>query len=190
MKKILYLAFLTIGVASFARATTITVACPTAGGTGAAGTSTTTCLSAAGPAVGSILSSISLSFKFDADFGFGAGSVNETFDTLPAGNGDIFGGLFDHPTNQLVTDVGRPVTGSFVILNPTAAQVAASLGGLQIQSGWNGGTGSFNNAALDFQVDVVYTPATGVPEPTTLGLVGSALIGLGFLARRKKFGLA
>jgi hypothetical protein len=36
---------------------------------------------------------------------------------------------------------------------------------------------------------LVYTPTaiqSGTPEPATLGLMGSALLGLGFLARRKK----
>ena len=187
MKKILVFSFLTIGVAGFAGATTITAVCPTAGGSGAAGTSTTTCLSMAGPVGAISLDSITLTFKFDASFGLGAGSVQENFDTLPAGNGDIFGGLFDHPTNQSVTDVARGIVGSFVILNPTAPQVAAALGGLQIEGSWSGGTGSFNSSALGFQVDVDYTAGRqpDVPEPATLGLVGSALAGLGFLARRK-----
>jgi hypothetical protein len=186
MKKILSLSFLAIGVASFACATTITTTCPAAGGFGASGSSTTTCIAAAGPVGATSLNSITLTFKFDANFGLGAGSVLENFDTLPAGP-DIFGTLFDHPSNQLVTDAARGIVGSFVILNPTAAQVAASLGGLQIQSNWNSGTGSFSAAALDYQIDVVYSQRdSGVPEPATLGLVGSALAGLGFLARRKK----
>jgi hypothetical protein len=73
-----------------------------------------------------------------------------------------------------------------VLLNPTAAQVAAALGGQTIQSNWNTGEGSFNNAAFDYQIDVTYTQRPAVPEPPTLGLMCSALVGLGFLARRKK----
>jgi hypothetical protein len=188
MNKILSLSFLVIGFAGFASATTISTTCPTAGGSGLSGSATTICLSAAGPVNVSSLDSVTLGFKFDATFGVGAGagSVVETFDTLPLGNGDTFGGLFDHPTNQLVTDSVHGIVGSFVILNPTAAQVAAALGGLQIQGNWNSGTGSFNNAKLDFQIDVGYTQRATVPEPAALGLVSTSLAGLGFLARRKK----
>src|SRR5689334_247148 len=132
MKKLFSLSFLAIGVAGIASATTITTNCPTSGGSGASGSSTTTCLTAAGPVGASSLDSLTLTFKFDANFGLGSGSVQENFDALPSGSGDIFGGLFDHPTNQVITDVARPIIGSFVINNPSAAQVAASLGGLQI----------------------------------------------------------
>ena len=173
-----------MGVAGFASATTITVACPTGGGSGVSGSSTSTCASAAGPVGAISLDSVTLTFKFDALFTpGGVGSVLENFDLLPLGNGDVFGGLFDHTSNQSVTDAVHNITGSFVILNPTASQVAAALGGAQFQGNWSSGSGSFASSLFDFQVRVDYTP--GVPEPATSGLVGSALAGLGFLARRK-----
>jgi hypothetical protein len=185
MKTILSLSFLAIGVAGFASATTITVLCPTSGGFGVSGTSTSTCNTAAGPVGALSLDSIVLTFKFDADFGLGSGSVNESFDVNPPGTGDAFGGAFDHPTNQIVTDTARGIVGTFTILSPTQTEVNAALAGLSVVDTWTSGTGSFNNAAFDYQVDVNYTPGRStVPEPATLSLMGGALIGLGFLARK------
>jgi hypothetical protein len=65
------------------------------------------------------------------------------------------------------------------------AQVLASFNLVETSSITAGGpvNASTINAFL------VYTPVpvtSGVPEPATLGLMGSALLGVGFLARRKK----
>jgi hypothetical protein len=129
-----------------------------------------------------------LTFKFDANFGIGAGSVLESFEVLPVGPGDVFGGAFDHPTPQIVTDTARGIVGTFTISNPTITEVDAALAGLTLQDTWSAGSGSFNNAAFDYQIDVNYTTGvvTGSPEPATLGLMCGALVGLGFLVRRKR----
>ncbi len=187
MKKFLTLSFLAVGAATLASATTITVLCPTSGGSGVSGTSTSTCNTATDPSGFSSLDSIVLTFKFDANFGLSAGSVMEKFDVNPPGSSDAFGGAFDHPTNQVVTDTARGIVGTFTILNPTFTEVQAALAGVTIGDTWSAGTGSFNNSAFDYQIDVNYsTASTGTPEPATLGLMGGALIGLGFLARRKR----
>jgi PEP-CTERM motif-containing protein len=171
-----------LGVAGLASATTINVTCPTVGGSGASGTSTTTCNSAAVPVGYTSLTSIALNFTFDAAFAVGAsGSVLENFDTLSVGPGDAFGGLWDHPTNQIVTNLAHNISGSFVILNPTLAQVTAALTGMQIASSWSSGEGSFASSSFQYNVDVTYQP--GAPEPTTLGMLGLALAALGFAAR-------
>jgi hypothetical protein len=109
----------------------------------------------------------------------------ESFDVLPVINGDAFGGLLDHPTGQIVTDTARGIVGTFTILNPTISEVNAALGGLQIADTWSSGSGSFFNAAFDYQIDVNYTPGPTVPEPRTLGLLSGAMLGMAFLARRK-----
>lgn len=189
MKKFLTLSFLAAGAAALASANTITVLCPTSGGSGVSGTSTSTCNTALGPSGSGItLDSVVLTFKFDASFGLGSGSVLESFDVNPPGGGDAFGGALDHPTGQPITDTAAGVTGTFTILNPTQAEVNAALAGLTIGDTWNTGTGSFNGAAFDYQIDVNYEVTSGgtAPEPATFGLIGGALIGLGFLARRKR----
>ena len=46
-------------------------------------------------------------------------------------------------------------------------------------------TGFHNNLMSALQIDYIYTPsAVLVPEPTTLGLLGAGLLGLGFMRRR------
>jgi PEP-CTERM motif len=195
MKKVLAFSFLVLAAAASSPADTVTVLCPTSGGNGLSGISTTTCNSAA-PITFSALDSIVLTFKFDADFGLGSGSVLEAFDVLPVGPGDAFGGLFDHPTNQIVTDTVRGIVGTFTILNPTIAQVDAALSGLVIQDKWSSGSGSFNDAAFDYQVDVNYMPGTNTgdgdgtgttpaPEPGTFVLFGAGLLGLLAFAKLK-----
>jgi PEP-CTERM motif len=187
MKKLLALCFLAAAVAASSSADTITVMCPISGGSGTASTATATCNSASPPIGFTSLDSVVLTFKFDANFGLGSGSVLEAFDVVPTGGGDAFGGILDHPTNQLVTDVARGIVGTFTILNPTLAEVNAALGGLAIQDSWSGGSGSFNNTAFDYEIDVNYTPGdtSPTPEPGTFGLVGVGMLGLGLLARRR-----
>jgi len=187
MKKFLTLSFLAVGAAALASATTITVACPISGGSGVSGTATSVCNTAPAPTGFSSLDSITLAFKFDADFGLGPGSVIEDFDVNPPGNGDAFGGALDHPGTQIVTDTARGILGVLTINNPTIAEVDAALAGLTIADAWTAGAGSFNNSAFSYLIQVSYSTASaGVPEPTTLGLMGGALIGLGFVARRKR----
>jgi hypothetical protein len=48
--------------------------------------------------------------------------------------------------------------------------------------------GTISGASINLFLDYAETlaPVGGTPEPATLGLMGSALVGLAFLARKKR----
>jgi hypothetical protein len=185
LKRLFSLSLLLTAAAALASADTITASCGPDGVTGNTGTITTTCNSAGTPVGATSVDDLILTFRFDANFGIGAGSVQENYVLIDGGA--LFGGLLDHPLDQIVTDSVRGIQGTFEIFNPTVAQVNAILGGLQITDNWDSGTGSFNSPAFSYQIKVDYSTASAsAPEPATLGLMGTALVGLGFLARRRR----
>lgn len=182
MKRFFTLSLFLTAAAALASADTITVNCGPDGSLGNSGQVTTTCATAGGPVGANSLDSISLTYRFDANFGIGTGSVNENYELVDPGA--LFGGALDHPSDQPVTDSARGIQGTFTILSPTLDEVNAVLGGLQITDNWDSGQGSFNSPAFSYQINVGYS--TAAPEPATLGLMGSALVGLGFLVRRRR----
>jgi hypothetical protein len=57
---------------------------------------------------------------------------------------------------------------------------------ISIPTASNGVTGgSISGASISLALSFTESPITGTPEPATLGLTGMALLGVGFLARRK-----
>ncbi len=136
----------------------------------------------------------------------GAGNIITNFQLF--GTGDYTGGPFGTTSGTQVTLVfsanAGPFNGATQTLmvsggnssntfNPTTPfQLGSTAGGLQSYSAFTVNLSSTVNSgtvgASTAQVVFSYTtaPVGETPEPATLGLMGSALIGLGFLARRKK----
>ena len=74
-------------------------------------------------------------------------------------------------------------TGSAIAGSATMATALASAGG----TGGGSGTVSYGpDGSIGGTITVTYTYSTGVPEPSTMLLMGGALMGLGFVARKRK----
>jgi hypothetical protein len=124
--------------------------------------------------------SITLVYKYDADFGIGTGTVDMSHDVL----GATLGTLFDNPVPVVVSDTTRPFISS--ITQPGSLALAQAIAsGTSISDIWSGGTGSISTVAFDYQWQINYTTTSTTPEPGTLGVLGAALVGLGFLRPRR-----
>lgn len=139
-----------------------------------------------------------------------AGSGNLLSNVVLLGTGDYDGGPFGTITGTSVTEVFGVTTGPFALAatsltvtggnssNATSIPVPFQLGstlnpGTQTLAAFTVNLSSFVNsgtvAESSAQIALFYTTTSIVgpaPEPATLGLMGGALLGLGFLARRKK----
>lgn len=94
----------------------------------------------------------------------------------PTGTG--LGGVFG-VTKAATVLANYTGAGTFAITGSTFSQTTVGGGGNNIAAAITT-VGRF--AA---EIDYVYTPFSATPEPTTMVLFGSALVGLGFLRRRK-----
>jgi hypothetical protein len=138
---------------------------------------------------------------YSADFGFGStpgtNSVVWTFNTLSGtwsgSNTETVTGGFSSSSNTppVVPGVLDPPFTAAVVgpgqINTTTLGVGTSnFAGVNITA-LISITGGVISTTGDVFAQITYsTPTTGTPEPTTLGLMGGALLGLGFLARRNK----
>jgi hypothetical protein len=52
--------------------------------------------------------------------------------------------------------------------------------------GGNVGTAVNTSAQMSAEIDYTYSPASTTPEPVSMGLLGGGLLGLGFLAKRRR----
>jgi hypothetical protein len=166
--------------AAIASATTITSDCAAEGAPGIPGsTALSTCPSFALPGGPVTYTSITLVYKYDADFGLGTGMVNMSHDVL----GATLGTLFDNPVPVVVSDTTRPFVSS--ITQPGSLALAQAIAdGTSISDIWSGGTGSISRVVFDYEWQINYT--TAAPEPGTFGVLGSALVGLGLLRFRRR----
>ena len=178
MNKSLFFSSLML-TAAIASATTITSDCAAVGAPGLPdSTATTTCPSFALPGGPVTYDSITLVYKYDADFGLGTGSIDMSHDVL----GATLGTLFDNPVPVVVTDMTRPFVSS--ITQPGSLALAQAIAaGTSISDIWSGGTGSIARVVFDYEWQVNYTIAA--PEPATFGVLGIALVGLGIVRRRR-----
>jgi hypothetical protein len=187
LKKLLFISLVLIGIASLASATPVTCAVLMSPNTGGGSTSVCTVTADAG----FYISSLTLSGTDDYT-GYQSGSPTVSF----GGTISQTAGLdtpFTNPTFCNVITVGVNSVSCGITVNPTAtvtntnqAITTYSLQLINIVNSVAGGSVTGASIVLNLDYGQTQIPTGGVPEPATLGLMGSALMGLGLLARRKK----
>jgi hypothetical protein len=197
---------LSIALAGVAGATTMTEACgfpTTFGGSGVAisgaqGPASFVCASIGVPDPTAIISQIQLFYSADYSFGSTPG-INTVIWTYNTGSGTWSGsntetvtggftsssnnpgesaGALDPPYNGAVVGAGQIDTTDLGVGTNTFLGVNV-LAPVSITGGVISTTGAL-------YAQITYSTPSAAPEPATLSLMGSALVGLGFLARRKK----
>ena len=193
-------------MAGVAGATTISEVCgppKTLGGgstpiTGAQGSSTFAC---AALGVGATNTITQIQLFYNADFNTGnTPGTNIVVWTFNTGSGTWSGGNTETVTGGFSSSATSPTLTAGLLDNPFNS-VPVGAGQIDV-SDLGVGTNTFTGVSLtapafitggvisttaDVFAQITYsTPSTGTPEPTTLGLMGGALLGLGFLARKKR----
>jgi hypothetical protein len=185
MKKILFLSLLLIGLAAVASATPVTCSVLMAPNT--TGASTTMCTVTA--PTGFYISALTLTGSDDYT-GYQSGNPTASFSgTLSLTPG------FTTPLSSLtfcnVVTSGTNSVPCAILPNPDPASntnTTITTFSLQLINAGNavsGGVVTGDSIVLNLDWAVTEIPSTGVPEPSTLGLTGSALLGLSFLIRKR-----
>ena len=188
MKKFATLVFATAALSASAMATTFTsncVAFPTQFN-GGVGSGSVSCAAFGGAPAGEILSGASLAFFSDFTFGSAATNTVRFTYTLgaPAGVTWATGSFIQDVTGGFSSSSSSPAAGTMVAATAgiTAANFASAFNVGLASSIITGGVGTSSGG-----VQVTYTTTSLTPEPGTTALLGSGLMALAYLGR-KRFG--
>jgi hypothetical protein len=184
MKSILWLVASTAILGGIASATSITcmpfgAAIPNGGG--AAGQTIAVTCPGFTPDPGFNLSSITLTYVGDYEFGTTT-PVDVQFTFTPVSLGGV---MYTPPTATI------DVTGGFSSgVSASASAIAGSFNNLSFASGLTVNVTSKVIAGVvhdsEAGVTLNWTETSGVPEPSTMGLLGASLLGLGLVRRMKR----
>jgi len=122
--------------------------------------------------------------------GASCSSVAYTPPDIVANNTDAVYGFASGTGILGVDGVIKNITGAD-LLNYTGAGTFNLTGGTKNLTTFSGGGGNINfaistGATFQAEIDYTYTVPSGTPEPTTMALMGGALIGLGLIGKRFK----
>jgi hypothetical protein len=181
LKKLLLISLALIAFASLASATPVMCAVlmfPNTSGTNGSVCSIT-------PDAGFFISSLTLTGTDDYT-GLQSGNPVVTYAATLTQSSPVFGATYCNVTTG--TTGSNPCAIS-VTPSSTVTSLNLSTYSLQLTNATNTVTGGAITGAsivLALNYGETMIPVTGSPEPATLGLMGGALLGLGFLARRKR----